>query len=327
MLRRMHHRNVVLLSLVSLAACGSDGSAQNPVDASAAAPDSAAIDASANDTGAPPADGAAADAGPIGGDRPVDVHVPKGYVPGTPTPLVIMLHGYTASGAIEESYLGITPLSDSMGFLYAHPDGLVDKTGNRYWNATDACCDFTPTNVDDSGYLSTLIVQISQHYSVDPKRVFFMGHSNGGFMSYRMACDHADQIAAIVSLAGAMPSDASLCKPSTQVSVLEIHGTADTVIGYTGGQNLGHAYPGAQTSVADWVTLDGCASSADTSSPNLDLDAVLPGNETTVSKWASGCKPGGHVELWTITGGSHIPTLSSSFTKDFIDFLFAHPKP
>ena len=86
-------------------------------------------------------------------------------------------------------------------------------------------------------------------------------------------------------------------------------------------------FPAAPTTVADWVTLDGCSSTPDTTSPPLDLDSVLPGDETTVTKYATGCKPGGHAELWTINGGTHIPNISIAFTPDLIQFLYDHPRP
>lgn len=287
------------------------------------------LPASPLDGGVPTDSSFAADAnnGVIGGDRPVSVHVPPGYVPGTPTPLVVMLHGYTASGDLEEVYLQLTPLADSRGFLYAHPDGTVDLANQHFWNATDACCNLNGSTVDDSTYLSTVIKQISAKYSVDPKRVYLVGHSNGGFMSHRMACDHADQIAAIASLAGAQWNDLAKCKPTVPVSVLQIHGTADAVIAYNGGVIGVNGYPGAVTTANDWVGLDRCATTADTSSAPLDLDSVLLGAETAVSKWSSGCSAGGHVELWTIQGGSHIPTLSPTFSSSVVDFLLAHPKP
>ena len=269
----------------------------------------------------------AGDPAVVGGDRPVTVHVPASYVPAVATPLVILLHGYGASGALQDLYFGMTAVSDARGFLYAAPDGTVDADGKRFWNATDACCDLHATNVDDSAYISSLIRQIQARYNVDPKRIFLVGHSNGAFMSHRMACDHADQIAAIASLAGAMFSDVTKCVPSAPVSVLQIHGTADDTIVFDGGQIGGHTYPGAKTTVSDWVTFDGCSSTADTSAPPLDLDTRLAGSETTVTKYAAGCKPGGHAELWTITGGSHLPSLSSTFSASVVDFLFAHPKP
>ena len=272
-------------------------------------------------------DAGTADAGPIGGDRPVTVNVPPSYMPGKAAPLLILLHGYSASGAIEDAYLGFSAEAAKRGYLYAHPDGLVDSKGNHFWNASDACCNFDANPIDDSAYLTKLIVDISAHYTVDPKRVYFFGHSNGAFMSYRMACEHADKIAAIVSLAGAMPADTSKCSPAAPVALLEIHGTADAVIAYDGSAINGHPYPGATTSVADWVKLDGCSTTADTAVAPLDLDSSIPGDETTVTRYTTGCKPGGHAELWTIVGGSHIPVVSAAFTPNVFDFLAAHPKP
>lgn len=308
-----------------LAACSSSSST---------APGAPEADASTFDGSSQGGGDAAAtkDSGPdasgvIGGSRPVGVHVPPGYAPGTPTPLVILLHGYSATSVAEDGYLGITALSDKKGFLYVHPEGTLDSMNNQFWNATDACCNFQPPFVDDSTYLSDLIDQVSAHYTVDPKRVFFIGHSNGGFMSYRMACDHGDKIAAIVSLAGAMWQDISKCPAKTPVSILEVHGTGDATIAFTGGANLGHTYPSATTTVADWTTFNGCSTVADTSAPNLDLDTATFGAETTVTRFATGCKSGTATELWTIPGGIHIPAFTSDFAPAAIDFLYAHPKP
>jgi pimeloyl-ACP methyl ester carboxylesterase len=72
----------------------------------------------------------------------------------------------------------------------------------RFWNATDACCNLYGATVDDSAYLTDLIKMISTQYTVDPRRVYLVGHSNGAFMSFRMACDHADIITAIAALNG-----------------------------------------------------------------------------------------------------------------------------
>jgi polyhydroxybutyrate depolymerase len=308
--------------VVSVAACSSSSGSSDA--ASPASPDSGAT--LEHDGGSEPA-ADAAEAGELGGDRPVTLHVPPGYSAGVAAPLVILLHGYSASGAVQDLYFGLTAVSDARGFLYAHPDGLVDADGKRYWNASDACCDFAKTNVDDSTYISTLIKQVQARYTVDPKRIFLIGHSNGGFMSYRMACDHSDQIAAIASLAGAATADLASCKPTSPVSVLQIHGTEDQTIAYDGGQIAGRAYPSAKTSVTTWASLDGCSTTPDNSSAPLDLEAKLAGNETTVVKYAAGCKPGGHAELWTIAGGAHIPSLTKSFTTSVVDFLYAHPKP
>lgn len=313
---------ILLLAAVGAACSSSNESAATSPDGGATA------DGGGGGEGEDAAPGAdAADTGPLGGDRPVELHVPPGYVAGTATPLVILLHGYSASGSVQDVYFGLTAVSDARGFLYAHPDGLVDADDKRYWNATDACCDFAPSKVDDSTYLSNLIEQIKARYTVDPKRVFLIGHSNGGFMSHRMACDHSDQVAAIVSLAGATLSDPTKCKPSEPVSVLQIHGTADGTIAYEGGALAGKTYPSAKATVASWVGIDGCSTTPDATPPPVDVDSKTAGNETTVTRYGTGCKPGGHVELWTIEGGVHIPSLSKTFATSVVDFLYAHPKP
>ena len=148
------------------------------------------------------------------GRGPVTVHVPPSYDPDVPMPLVMLLHGLNPWGGQGlEDYWQFTPLADQFGFLYLYPDGTVDSGGNRFWNATDACCDFDGTGVDDSGYLRDLMDEIELQLNVDPRRVYVGGHSNGGFMSYRMACDHAETIAAIMSLAGATFYDPANCTP------------------------------------------------------------------------------------------------------------------
>jgi polyhydroxybutyrate depolymerase len=262
------------------------------------------------------------------GDRSASVHVPAGYDPSKPAPLVVTLHGYSVNGFLEEIYLDLTPLSDEYGFLYVHPDGTVDKKGNVFWNATDACCNYDGSTVDDSSYLSQLITAISASYSVDPRRVYLVGHSNGGFMAYRMACEHADQIAAVVSLAGAMTEDPSTCKPSAPVAVLQAHGTKDNEVlfdGFAGSATPGNGpYPSATITAKDWATIDGCAATPTAGAP-LDVDGNIAGAETTVDRY-DGCKSGASVELWAIQGGSHIPDIGSTFRHGIIDFLMAHPK-
>jgi len=272
----------------------------------------------------------------IGGARPVKMYIPSGYMESSPAPLVVLLHGYGATGAIQEGYFGLKAQAEQRGFIYAVADGTPDATDKQFWNATDACCNFGGSTVDDSAYLSGVVDQIKAAYNIDPKRVYFVGHSNGGFMSYRMACDHADQIAAIVSLAGATFANGAKCTPSEPVAVAQIHGTADDTVLYPGG-SFGVTYPGALETVETWATHGGC-SLQPTSGPTLDLektlpkevdpaDPMFPPEETTVSVYGDGCKPGGHAELWTIADGTHIPNLSASFAARVFDFLEAHPKP
>jgi len=260
------------------------------------------------------------------GRGPVTVNVPASYDGSVPTPVVILLHGYGASGSLQEAYMRFTPQSEAFGFLYLYPDGTRDQSGRRFWNATDACCDFFGRNPDDSGYIRALIDEMKRVYNVDARRVWLVGHSNGGFMCYRAACDHADAVAAIASLAGATFLDENDCTPSEPVHVLQIHGTNDTTVLYNGGCFTA-CYPGAVESVETWAAYDGCELTQDTSSPPLDLDSSIAGDETVVTKYTSGCARGGSGSLWTIVGGEHIPTLSADFARLVVEYLYAHPKP
>jgi len=260
------------------------------------------------------------------GRGPVTIHVPASYDPGSPTPLAIMLHGYSGNGVTIEWFFGFATAAETAGIIYATPNGTTDSLGNRFWNATDACCNFSAPPVDDSGYLRSLVEAIQAEYNIDARRIYFAGLSNGGFMSYRMACDHADLIAAIVSVAGATFYDPNDCTPNEPVDVLEIHGTADTVILYDGGLLADVPYPGAVQSVEFWAQYDGCELTPVAPPDTLDLDINLPGSETTITRYPYGCLPGGSAELWTVHGGPHVLSGTPDFGPAIADFLLSHPK-
>jgi polyhydroxybutyrate depolymerase len=261
------------------------------------------------------------------GRGPIVVHFPSDYSELRHYPLVVNLHGYTNTGAVQEAYFQLAPLAESREFLYAYPTGTSDAFGNPFWNATDACCDLFNSGVDDAAYLLELIRQIRLQLNVDVWRVHFVGHSNGGFMSYRMACDHADVVASIGSLAGATFLDPADCTPVTPVHVLQVHGTNDATIGYNGGSvPLGGPYPGAVQTVETWAAYNGCSPVPDLTPSPLDLDAGIPGAESDVSRYEAGCAPSGSAELWTIPGGPHSPSLTTGFREGLVDFVLGHRK-
>lgn len=262
-----------------------------------------------------------------GGRGEIPLTVPEGYDGSRPTPLIVVLHGYTGSGAGIDRAWGISALADQYGFLTVAPDGMREPGGNenRFWNATDACCKFFPAEVDDSGYIRGLIDAVKADYNVDPGRVYVIGHSNGGFMSFRMAYEHSDAVAAIISLAGANHME-QRDPPPHPVHVLQIHGTDDATILYRGGDIQENRYPGAIGSVMRWARYNGC--DMERSSREMrDLDASLPGHETGVMKFNTGCKDGGSAELWTISDGAHGPVYSETWGAQLVEWLLAHPKP
>jgi len=259
-----------------------------------------------------------------GGDRPVTVHVP-GSFDGEPAPLLILLHGYASSGALAEAYFALGDAAEAQGVITAAPDGLMDVTTSRYWNATAACCDNYDNQPDDVGYLSGLIDEIATRIEIDPRRVYLLGHSNGGFMAYRMACDEASRIAAIVSLSGATELDAADCAPSEPVSILEIHGTSDTVVPYLGGFIGLEAFPSATQTAATWAAYDGCDETPTRSAFAEDIVAPV-GVDSDADRY-DGCDAESSVELWTVQGGLHQPLLAADFGEQVLRFLMAHPKP
>jgi poly(3-hydroxybutyrate) depolymerase len=134
-------------------------------------------------------------------------------------------------------------------------------------------------------------------------------------------------VAAIFSLAGAQWYDLGKCEPTGTVSVAEVHGNADQTIAYDGGATQEGTYPSAPTTITDWGTRNGCTGAPMANGQTYDIDSQLPGNETSVQAY-QGCPTGIDVQLWTMQGGMHIPTLNQPQWGEYVwGFLSAHPKP
>lgn len=294
--------------------------------------DTSSADAPGSDVTGADADGADTDGGSAppwddgdtlgGDDRPAEVKLPDDYTTAQQWPMVILLHGYTASASIQDAYFRLSSRRTDRGFIAVLPDGTVDNSGDRFWNATEACCDFYSSGVDDVAYLGGLIDEAKERLAVDPQRVYLIGHSNGGFMSYRLACDIGSKITAIASLAGSSFGDAADCAEDGSVSVLQIHADADATVLYEGGSFFGEAYPGARELAERWAGRNSCDADPQAAT-SIDLDTAIAGDETTVERWA-GCQSDTSVELWTIEGGGHTPALASDFSDQVLDFLLDH---
>jgi polyhydroxybutyrate depolymerase len=253
----------------------------------------------------------------FGGERPTTLFVPDGYDASKPHPLLVMVHGYMSSGLAEELILRLEGPALARGYLYLRPDGTFDPSGARFWN--DWPGGHGGATVDDVGYLSKLIDDVRAAYNVDPARIYVTGHSNGGAMSYRMACDRASVIAAIAVLAGGMPANASsVCKPAAPMHLLNVHGDKDGQVSYEGSDKR----LGAKACVDFWSAHAKCSGSE--KGQALDLEKNLAGAETEVERRV-GCVKGS-AELWTIVGGSHVPLFTPSYAEKLLDFFDAHPR-
>lgn len=266
-------------------------------------------------------------------DRPYTAMVPPGYSASQQYPLVLVLTGFGGDPAHTASYLGLAQLSSQRGFFLVAP----------YPNATILPVGWNPNPIHypqfDVEYLRALIHDMEKKYSIDRARVFVAGHSLGAHMAHRMACDDSEDVAAIMALAGQVAQAPADCAPSLPVSVLQVHGTADKVIGYYGDvQNMppDPSIPSAHQTVAVWGRNDKCAGAIAATGQTLDLDANLAGSETTVEAYA-GCPPFDDadagmsapigVELWSIQGGSHDPSFTPAFAGLAWDWLLAHARP
>lgn len=277
------------------------------------------------------------------GRKSATLHIPDQYNKSKPWPLIILLHGYSATGWNQNIYFGMSSHVDDKGFLLLIPEGTVDKRGNQFWNATEACCNAFKSTVDDEGYLLRLVQQVQAKYAVDANRISIFGHSNGGFMAYHMACRAAHVFSAIASFEGSTFLHSSDCKPDDAISILEIHAIDDPDIRFDGGWTEdmpGHIlYPGAQETVNQWLKNDSCLGDPQNLEPMRNL-LSLHGVDTTGKTWRS-CNKNSEVQFWTIRAKtkwemfsnplallhfSHFPIVKESFTSRVIQFLLSKSK-
>ena len=247
--------------------------------------------------------------------RKAILELPGGHNISHKLPLVVALHGYTSSGLGVSGFFDLIDSVHENGHLLLRPDGTISATGQRFWNATDACCNIWEQEVDDVSWLTSLINEAITYHGADPEGIIIVGYSNGGFMAHRMACERGDMLRSIISLAGATHYDFNDCPNTGYPNVLQIHGTSDSVIFYDGGAILGDNYPAASQTVFSWANRSGCDLTY-TEINQLDLISPRGVNDTNEYEHLN-CSSGNRVSLWEIPNGSHYPQLSSSSDDDF----------
>lgn len=211
--------------------------------------------------------------------RTYRLHLPAGYTSSADYPLVINMHGLGSNALEQEFYTQFNQVSDTGEFIVAYPNGL-----NNTWNISSV------TGTDDVGFISALIDTLDALYNVDLNRVYATGMSMGGFMSYRLACELSDRIVAIASVTGLQAFYP--CTPSRPVPVLQMHGTADGTVPYSG----------VALTIANWVGYNACpAEPLVYDLPDID---TTDNSTVTVSQYFP-CDDSTEVLLYTINGGGH----------------------
>lgn len=239
----------------------------------------------------------------VGGrKRSYHVHVPPGYSPDKPAPVVLALHGATMNGAVMAWFTGLDRKADEAGFLAVYPNG-TGRWQSFYWNAGSCCGPAVQQAVDDVAFLDALLDDLAGAYTVDPRRVFATGLSNGAMMAYRLASELSGRIAAIAPVAGTMATET--CSPKRPVSVLHFHGTEDEYVPFTGGlgrRSISHApHRSVEHTIRAWVRANGCRENAET---EVVPDQAKDGTTVTIKTYG-GAGDGSEVVLVAIKGGGH----------------------
>jgi polyhydroxybutyrate depolymerase len=250
-------------------------------------------------------------------NRTYELRLPAGYDANAEYPLVLVLHGLGGNGAMMITDPNLWAVMDNPlhPFIVVAPDALLDETvfGTYEWNEG-----LNPFNaIDDVGFISSLIDELQQNYSVNNQRVYCTGMSDGGFMTNRLACELNNKIAAFASVTGTMATSLN-CNPGRPIALFHIHGTGDDVVSYYGEHLLG------QPSLAPFMfsvdeIMDFWTNNADCYS---EISATMLGTDTEVYKYIP-CNQ--DVEVWhyKVLDGGHEWYISPSFntTQHIWDFF------
>ncbi len=222
------------------------------------------------------------------------LYVPAIYNPSIAVPLVMNFHGYSSNSTQQMVYGEFRPIADTANFIIVCPNGTLDPNNFQYWNNFNA-----PGGPDDIGFASALIDTIEAHYNIDHNCIYSTGMSNGGFMSYDLAYLLSNRIAAIASVTGDMIySHINACHPIHPTPVMQIHGTNDATVLFSGDAN----FEPIDSLVNFWVQFNHCNPVPSfTNLPNINL-----ADSCTAEHYVySGGDSSATVEFYKIIGGGH----------------------
>ena len=277
-------------------------------------------------------------------ERSYLIHVPASYNEDEPVPLVVVLHGGGGNAEYSEDVTGFSEKSDEEGFIVVYPDG---NGFFRYrlltWNAGFCCGYALENNIDDVGFIETVVDHLMDTYSIDSKRIYATGMSNGGMMTYRLGAELSDIFAAIAPVAGSIGGQATeeeviwrIPEPDHPVSVISFHGMKDYRVPYDGGRPTANGTKGAYSyfsvndSISFWLDQNNCIS--------FPKRTISESKNIINDTWSGGID-GAEVTLYTIVNGNHswpggkivrengdVPTNEISATEIIWDFFKNHPK-
>jgi polyhydroxybutyrate depolymerase len=219
-----------------------------------------------------------------GRTRSYIVKVPPQYT-GQALPLVVVLHGWTATGALAEIYTGMGAKAEKEGFVAVFPDGLGAKD-YLGWNVD--FINLTGQVTDDVKFVDQLIDQVEAEVKIDKRRVYVCGHSNGAMLSHLVGAKLGNKLAAIGVVAGTIGLDTQtpaklISDPRDAMSVMILHGKQDAMVGYNHDAKALLIGVSALDSALWWVRADLCAGKAThtTLAPGITEDLWSGGKQKT----------------------------------------------
>lgn len=259
-----------------------------------------------------------------GEDRTYRLYVPT-RLPAGPVALFIGLHGGLGRGDQFAGVNRIEGLAQANGFIVVHPDGVKFAIGSGgVWNGGLCCGVAAREQVDDVGFIEALIDKVASDHRIDPHRVFAFGHSNGGIMSYRLACELSQRIVGIGVFAGTLGVDE--CDPSDPVSVIHIHGAADRSIPITGGSGPDSIsrvdFPRPRDGFDTFAARNACPASEERVEGDTTIERREPCRAETAMEFVT-IESAGH--RWA---GSAEPRAYANYdaTYELVSFLLMHPR-
>ncbi|MBL4652976.1 MAG: T9SS type A sorting domain-containing protein [Flavobacteriales bacterium] len=246
-------------------------------------------------------------------ERTFTLYVPAMYSSSVSTPLVFNFHGYGSNMTDQMGYGDFRDIADTANFIIVHPMGTFDGGGTSFFNAGWG------GSVDDVGFTAALINSIASEYNINEDRVYSTGMSNGGFMSYYLACELSDRIAAIASVTGTFNvNQVNSCNVQRPMPVMEIHGTADPTVPYNGNSTM----ESTPNTVNYWVNYNNC----DTGSVFTDVPNSNTTDNCSVEHFLyKNGDTGVEIELYKIIDGAHTwpgATFWGNVTNQDIDASF-----
>ena len=254
-------------------------------------------------------------------ERTYNLYLPAEHDGLDPIPLVFNFHGFTSDPAQQAFFSQLSLVADNAGFAVVYPAGIENS-----WNAGICCGDAMEQAVDDIGFARSLAAALGETLCIDERRIFSTGMSNGGYMSYRIACEVSDVFAAIAPVAGVLGIPPESCNPERPVPVMHFHGTSDGLVLYEGGGTTGA--PGVRETVTGWAERNGCEGEP---MVTFEVDPV------TCETW-SDCAEDSEVVLCTAEGVGHcwpgqefcpfgMSTTAIHASEAMAEFFAQHPMP